>query len=94
MRATQAILDNPIAGYVVLLFVVIFGGVSLSRLPVQLAPEVPETEIGVTTNRRVATPEKVGALKVGNKVVVRGGERLRDAAVVRPVPPAEDSGSG
>ena len=59
MRAAQAILDNPIAGYVVLLFVVIFGGVSLSRLPVQLAPEVQEAEIRITTNWRAATPEEV-----------------------------------
>lgn len=59
MQAARAILDNPIAGYVVLLFFVIFGGVSLSKLPVQLTPEVQEAEIKITTNWRAATPEEI-----------------------------------
>ncbi len=59
MKATQAILDNPIAGYVVLMLAVIFGTIALGKLPIQLTPEVQEAEIKITTTWRAATPEEV-----------------------------------
>ena len=59
MKTVQAILDNPIAGYVVLLLAAIFGGIALNKLPIQLTPEVQETEIKITTAWRAATPEEV-----------------------------------
>ncbi len=59
MKATRAILDNPIAGYVVLALAAIFGGIALSKLPVQLTPEVQKAEITITTPWRAATPEEI-----------------------------------
>ena len=59
MKAARAILDNPIAGYVLLVFVAIFGGIAISRLPVQLTPEVQAAEITITTAWRAATPEEI-----------------------------------
>ena len=59
MKTTQAILDNPIAGYVLLILVAIFGSIALSKLPIQLTPEVQEAEITITTTWRAATPEEI-----------------------------------
>ena len=59
MKPAQAILDNPIAGYVVILLAAIFGGIALNQLPIQLTPEVQEAEIRITTTWRAATPEEV-----------------------------------
>ena len=59
MKAAQAILDNPIAGYVLLAFTVIFGSIALNKLPIQLTPEVQKAEIKITTAWRAATPEEI-----------------------------------
>lgn len=59
MKATEAILKNHIAGYVAMMMVIIFGGVALGKLAIQLTPEVEEPEISVTTTWRAASPEEV-----------------------------------
>ena len=67
-------------------------GVSVFRVEDDMTVSRIPVTIGLSA--RGGLVEVVGALEAGNKVVVRGGERLRDGAVVRPVPPVEDSGSG
>lgn len=61
MKLTGAVLDNPIAGYVILLFFVIFGTVMLGKLPIQLTPDIERLEVKITTNWRSASPEEVEA---------------------------------
>lgn len=59
MILTRAALGNPVAALVAVLMLVLFGGISLSRLPVQLTPEVERPEITVSTNWRAASPKEV-----------------------------------
>ena len=59
MKSAKMIIDNPIAGYVVLILAAIFGVIALNKLPVQLTPEVQEAEIKITTTWRAATPEEI-----------------------------------
>lgn len=61
MLLTRASLANPIALLVAVLLLTIFGFISLSRLPVQLTPELAEPEITITTNWRAASPYEVEA---------------------------------
>ncbi|MFQ5938199.1 MAG: efflux RND transporter permease subunit, partial [Acidiferrobacterales bacterium] len=61
MIITRAALSNPVAAFVGVLLVVIFGLISLNRLPIQLTPEVKQPEITITTAWRAAAPEEVEA---------------------------------
>jgi multidrug efflux pump subunit AcrB len=57
----QDALDNHIAAIVAAILVVLFGLVSLSRLPVQLTPEIERPKISINTSWRAAAPEEVEA---------------------------------
>jgi len=59
MNLTKPALDNPVATLVACLLLAIFGALALSRLPIQLTPEIEQPEIVVTTNWRAAAPEEV-----------------------------------
>ncbi len=61
MDITRACLGNPVALLVAVILILIFGSISLSRLPVQLTPELEEPEITITTNWRAAAPNEVEA---------------------------------
>lgn len=61
MNLTRLSLSNPVAVAVAFLLVVMFGLISLERLPIQLTPEVQEPEISITTAWRAAAPEEVEA---------------------------------
>lgn len=61
MILTRAALSNVVATLVAVLLVILFGAISLSRLPVQLTPEVERPEITITTTWRAAAPEEVEA---------------------------------
>ena len=61
MSWTRLALSNPTATLVAVLLVVLFGGLSLSRLPVQLTPEIERPEITIRTGWRAAAPEEVEA---------------------------------
>ena len=61
MTLTRASLDNPVAVLVAVLLLVIFGFISLSRLPIQLTPEIEEPGITISTNWRAASPNEVEA---------------------------------
>ncbi len=57
----RACLANPVAVAVGCLLALLFGTLSLTRLPIQLTPEVEEPEITITTRWRAAAPEEVEA---------------------------------
>lgn len=61
MIITRAGLANPVALLVAVALILIFGLISLARLPVQLTPEIEEPEITITTNWRAAAPNEVEA---------------------------------
>ena len=61
MNLTRLSLSNPVAVAVAVILVVLFGLISLGRLPIQLTPEVQEPEITITTVWRAAAPEEVEA---------------------------------
>ncbi len=61
MSLTRVSLANPVGVVVAVLLALIFGVIGLSRLPVQLTPEIVEPEIQITTNWRAAAPEEVEA---------------------------------
>ncbi len=61
MTLTRVALSNVVATLVAVLLVILFGAISLSRLPVQLTPEVERPEITITTTWRAAAPEEVEA---------------------------------
>ncbi|TDJ20114.1 MAG: efflux RND transporter permease subunit [Gammaproteobacteria bacterium] len=61
MSWTRLALSNPVGTLVAVLLVVLFGALSLARLPVQLTPEVEKPEITIRTTWRAAAPEEVEA---------------------------------
>jgi multidrug efflux pump subunit AcrB len=54
-------LDNHIGALVAVILVVLFGLISLTRLPIQLTPEIERPTISINTNWRAAAPEEVEA---------------------------------
>lgn len=59
MQLTQASLKNRVAVAVAVLLVAIFGYISLTKLPIQLAPNVERPAIGINTSWRGAAPEEI-----------------------------------
>ncbi len=59
MPLVRFAIQNPVTTTVGVLFVVLFGFVALSRLPVQLTPDVTKTEITVDTRWEGASPNEV-----------------------------------
>ncbi len=59
MKLTRLGLGNPVAVAVGVLLAIMFGLISLDRLPVQLTPEVELPEITITTVWRAAAPEEI-----------------------------------
>jgi len=56
---TRSSLGNPVAVAVAVILAIVFGLISLERLPIQLTPEVEKPEISITTNWRSAAPEEI-----------------------------------
>jgi multidrug efflux pump subunit AcrB len=61
MRLIQASIRNPIAVGVVVLLICLFGGLSLTKLPLQLFPDIDRPNITVFTGWRAASPEETEA---------------------------------
>jgi multidrug efflux pump subunit AcrB len=59
VNLTKLSLDNHVAVIVAILLATLFGSISLSRLPIQLTPEIQEPEITIITNWRAAAPNEV-----------------------------------
>jgi multidrug efflux pump subunit AcrB len=58
---TRLSLSNPVAVVVAVILAILFGIISLTRLPVQLTPEIERPEITIRTIWRAAAPEEVEA---------------------------------
>ena len=61
MSWTRLALSNPTATLVAVLLVILFGAISMSRLPIQLTPEVERPNITIRTAWRAAAPEEIEA---------------------------------
>ncbi|MEO6687893.1 MAG: efflux RND transporter permease subunit, partial [Dokdonella sp.] len=61
MRLIRAAISNPIAVGVVVLLICLFGGMSLTKLPLQLFPDIDRPNITVFTGWRAASPEETEA---------------------------------
>jgi multidrug efflux pump subunit AcrB len=61
MRLIQASIRNPMAVGVVVLLIGLFGSMSLSRLPLQLFPDIERPNISIFTGWRSASPEETEA---------------------------------
>ena len=83
-------LDNHIAALVAVILVILFGLVSLSRLPIQLTPEIERPTISVNTSWRAAAPEEVEAeiIEPQEKVLrgLQGMTELESEAQLRACP--------
>ncbi len=59
MTLTKLALSNPVAVIVACILVAIFGFLSLSRLPIQMTPEISRPEITVWTPWRASAPNEI-----------------------------------
>ncbi|MGH8173915.1 MAG: efflux RND transporter permease subunit, partial [Rhodanobacteraceae bacterium] len=61
MRLIAASIRNPIAVVVTVLLICLFGAISLSKLPLQLFPDIDRPNISIFTGWRAASPEEAEA---------------------------------
>lgn len=61
MILTRISLSNPVAVVVACILIVIFGTISMLRLPIQMAPEIDRPEITIATYWRASAPNEVEA---------------------------------
>ncbi|MEE8496153.1 MAG: efflux RND transporter permease subunit, partial [Xanthomonadales bacterium] len=59
MTLTRMALSNPVAVIVACILVVIFGMISLSRLPIQMTPDITRPEITIITRWRASAPNEI-----------------------------------
>ena len=59
MTLTKISLSNPVAVVVACILLVIFGILSLARLPIQMTPDISRPEISVSTAWRASAPNEV-----------------------------------
>ena len=59
MPLTRLALSNPVAVAVACILLLIFGLISLSRLPIQMTPDIQRPSISVSTGWRAAAPAEV-----------------------------------
>jgi multidrug efflux pump subunit AcrB len=61
VNLTQPALNNPVAVVAAVLLVALFGWIGLSRMPIQMIPNVERPLIEINTSWRAAAPEEVEA---------------------------------
>ena len=59
MTLTKISLSNPVAVVVACILVGIFGVFSLTRLPIQMTPDISRPEISITTAWRASAPNEI-----------------------------------
>jgi multidrug efflux pump subunit AcrB len=59
MTLTKISLSNPVAVIVACILVVIFGVLSLTRLPIQMTPDISRPEITISTGWRASAPNEI-----------------------------------
>ena len=89
MPLTRLGLSNPVAVAVGCILLVIFGLISLSRLPIQMAPNIDRPSIGITTVWRAAAPAEVES-----EILEPQEEQLRDVPGLQRMTAVASQGRG
>ena len=89
MTFIKLALDNPVATLVGCLLATVFGAVALTKLPIQLTPEVEQPEIVITTTWRAAAPEEVES-----EIIEPQEKQLRGLPGMRELLSEASNGSG
>ncbi|MDT8409311.1 MAG: efflux RND transporter permease subunit [Wenzhouxiangellaceae bacterium] len=89
MNLTRLGLSNPVAVAVGCILLVIFGLLSLSRLPVQMTPNIDRPTISISTNWRAAAPAEVES-----EVVEPQEDQLRDVPGLQRMNSSASQGQG
>ncbi len=89
MPLTRLGLSNPVAVAVGCILLVIFGLLSLSRLPVQMTPNIDRPTISISTNWRAAAPAEVEA-----EIIEPQENQLRDVPGLRRMTSTANQGRG
>lgn len=59
MNFTRASIKNPAAILVIALLILVFGVISILKLPIQLTPDIQQPQINISTGWRAAAPEEI-----------------------------------
>lgn len=59
MNFTRASIKNPAAILVIALLILVFGVISIIKLPIQLTPDIQQPQINISTGWRAAAPEEI-----------------------------------
>ena len=62
MNITRAAVRHPAAIIVIAILIVLFGGISIFKLPIQITPDIEQPQISVFTGWRSAAPQEVEAV--------------------------------
>ncbi len=89
MKLTHLSLGNPTAVVVGILLVILFGLISLFRLPIQLTPDVSQPMIVISTDWRAAAPEEMEA-----EIIERQEDVLKGLQGVEKMESSASQGSG
>lgn len=89
MSLTSSALKNPTAVIVAILLVVLFGLISLFKLPIQLTPDISKPEIIISTGWRSAAPEEIEA-----EIIERQEDVLKGLQGLETLVSSSDQGSG
>lgn len=62
MNLTRASIKNPAAIIVIFALILVFGAISIFKLPIQLTPDIEQPQITISTGWRSAAPEEMEAV--------------------------------
>jgi multidrug efflux pump subunit AcrB len=62
MNLTRASIKNPAAILVIALLILVFGVISIIKLPIQLTPDIQQPQINISTGWRSAAPEEIESI--------------------------------
>ncbi|OAB61271.1 hypothetical protein AY599_27055 [Leptolyngbya valderiana BDU 20041] len=89
MQWTKSGLSNPVAVAVGCILLVIFGLLSLSRLPIQMTPDIERPTISISTGWRAAAPEEIES-----EIIEPQENLLRDVPGLQRMTATASQGSG
>lgn len=62
MNLTRSSLKNPASALVILVLIILFGTISIFKLPLQLTPEIIQPQISISSGWRQAAPEEIESM--------------------------------
>ncbi len=89
MNLTRLSLSNPVAVTVGILLVLLFGGIGLLELPIQMIPSVERPSIQINTSWRSAAPEEIES-----EIIEPQEDALRGLAGLQKMESTASNGSG